>query len=407
MTLVVKYRAALAVLCVAGFYANMFNYLFLTGRSSVHPVVWIAVIAGLTLALTWDPQTWRTLLGSPVIWWCAGYIAMTVIWFMWSSQSATAVAEVMTRVASMAFLGVMVVILADPRVHGVTRIALAASAILAVVLNVVDILRPLTFSPLPGRAAGLYLNPNGSAISLALAMIMTLELFPQAFRPWYMCVIGMGVLLTSSRGGVLVWLLAALMMVRLGAVRLLRMAYVLMMLASVGGAVLFLSGRLQPLLQVASLVWSDASGRLRLGPTFTAYEVDPRFGDAVLAWNMFLERPVIGHGVAATVEWDRFESTHNVYLRHLVEYGAGGLLIMPLLAVALLWPGSRPRPRSVVCLAAAGLLWGMFSHNILDEREFLLCVALAVAMSEAAKDAQREPASPDWAPSPFEEATHG
>ena len=184
MSLTVRYRSALAVLCVAGFYTNWLNYLFITGRSSLQPAVWVVALLVLAVPLAFDRDAWRLVLASPLAAWCGVYAAMTALWFMWSSQSATASSEVVVRLGSVVFLGTVLLIVGDARVHRITRTALLATVFLGVALNVVDILRPLSFSPFPGRAAGLLVNPNGSAITLTLAMIMTVELVRPALRPW-------------------------------------------------------------------------------------------------------------------------------------------------------------------------------------------------------------------------------
>jgi hypothetical protein len=377
MPLAVWYRGALAVMCVAGFFTNLLNYLYITGRSPAQPAIWVVVLLLFTLPLAGGRDAWRVLLASPVIWWCAFYAATTALWFMWSSQSDTATGEVVTRLGSVIFLGTALFILTDARVHHVTRVALLATAFLGVALNVVDILRPLTFSPIPGRAAGLLVNPNGSAITLCLAMIMTVEIVRPGLRSWYVWLVGAGVLLTFSRGGAAVWLFAVcyLMVERIVRPGAIVRGLALAALLAVGG--LFLTDRLDLGVEVAAAIASETTSGLRLDQDLSA---DPRFGDAIMAWQMFLDRPLMGNGVGATAEWDRFESAHNIYLRHLAEYGVVGSIIVPLLACALLWRPGGSRSRVAGLVAGAALLWGMVSHNILDERQFLLCIALAAAM---------------------------
>src|SRR5205809_4525174 len=115
-----------------------------------------------------------------------------------------------------------------------------------------------------------------------------------------------------------VWALATSLFLAQRAMRVVPFVRVLGGTALLVVGTLFLSGRLQPVVQMASVVSSDTWSRLRLGQEVAAYSEEPRFGDAILAWNMFLDRPLAGHGVGASVEWDRFESTHDIYLRHLV-----------------------------------------------------------------------------------------
>lgn len=309
---------------------------------------------------------------------------MTLAWFMASSQSPTALAELTSRLLSVVFLGTALLVLSDARVHGTTRWSILWAVLLGVGLNVYDLGHPLTFGPSLGRAAGLYLNPNISGAALVLGMIMSVELVPQWWRSWYVSLVGVGVLLTFSRAGMAAWVVATGLIAGLGAMRLLQLLRVTSAIAAIVVGALVVSGRWETGVQMLSQVSSDAWGRLRLGEGTADPSAELRLKAASMAWQMFLSRPLVGHGVGATVEWDLSESTHNIYLRHLAEYGIGGLVIVPLLLLALLWRGSGPPvPHIAVWLAGVLLLFGVFSHNILDERHFLICVALVASVSAA------------------------
>jgi hypothetical protein len=365
------------------FFTGLCDYLFASGLVGFPPLYWIAALAVLALPLVLAQRGLSAVLATPLLPWCAFYAALTLLWFMWSSQSRVALSEVRLRLLATVFLWTLLVIFADARVHRVARVALLCSVFLIVALNVIDLVRPLTFGASPGRAAGFYMNPNGSAIALVLGMIMSVELIPPSVRSWYVCFTGVGVLLTFSRGGMAAWLLATALIGGMRAMRLRHFLGVASGLAALVIGALVVSGRWESTVQLASLVSSDAWGRLRLGEGMVEPSTQLRLGAASLAWHEFLAKPLVGYGVGATLEWDLSASTHNIYLRHLAEYGVAGLTIVPLLVLAILRLGPAGRPRVAMWLSAIVLLWGMFSHNLLDERHFLICIALVASISVA------------------------
>jgi O-antigen ligase len=108
---------------------------------------------------------------------------------------------------------------------------------------------------------------------------------------------------------------------------------------------------------------------------------------ALHSLDMFGERPLTGHGVGATVEWREPESTHNIYLRQLAEYGLAGAWLAPalvLIAFGVTRPTRSPSvhdpdriiQRSARVFACFVALWGLFSHNVLDDAFILIGIAL-------------------------------
>ena len=110
------------------------------------------------------------------------------------------------------------------------------------------------------------------------------------------------------------------------------------------------------------------------------------------ALEMFGERPFAGHGTGATVIWNEPESTHNIYARQLAEYGLFGAWLAPLLLVLGLRAvmssehqdgdaGDEPIRRAVgFAFMLFVALWGLFSHNVLDDPFVLIGLALIAAV---------------------------
>src|SRR5437773_76766 len=87
VSLTLLYRSTLAVLCIAGFYSGLLNYLSTSGVSPVQPAVWIVLLMILALPFVLDQRCLAAVAASPLLWWCGLYAVMTIVWFMGSSQS--------------------------------------------------------------------------------------------------------------------------------------------------------------------------------------------------------------------------------------------------------------------------------------------------------------------------------
>lgn len=381
MPFALAYRKVLACLCVGAFYTGMLNYLFLTGWLSVRPAVFIVAFLGLALPLLAAHGSLRMVLVTPLTLWCGFYAAITMIWFMSSSQSAVASEELVSRLLSVTFILTVLVILADVRAHNVARWSVLWSVLAGVGLNAYDLFNPLTFSPFLGRAAGLYMNPNTAAVALVLGMVLSVEVLPVRLRAGFVGLIGIGVLLTFSRSGALLWVLATGLLVGTRAMTIGALVRFAGLASVVVAGLLAVSGRWQAAVGGLPLVSSDAWGRLRLGERAVDYSAEIRLAAAREAWAMFRDKPIVGHGVGATAEWVLPESTHNIYLRHLAEYGVVGLAIVPLLAWSVLRRRAGvPVPRAALGIVAGVVVFGAFSHNVLDERPILIALTAAAAM---------------------------
>jgi hypothetical protein len=55
-----------------------------------------------------------------------------------------------------------------------------------------------------------------------------------------------------------------------------------------------------------------------------------RMGAAAQAWSIYWENPLLGHGLGSMDQLMGDVGTHNMILRHMLEYGILGVLIFPL-----------------------------------------------------------------------------
>jgi hypothetical protein len=111
------------------------------------------------------------------------------------------------------------------------------------------------------------------------------------------------------------------------------------------------------------------------------YSANVRAAAALSAWKGFKRSPLIGEGVAATIDWDFQTSTHNIYLRDIAEYGILGVLIFPALIFMLFRRMRKHSRNATLALVIALLVSGLFSHNLLDEWDMIVVFAIAFALT--------------------------
>lgn len=90
--------------------------------------------------------------------------------------------------------------------------------------------------------------------------------------------------------------------------------------------------------------------------------------------------PAVGQGLGAHKRRDG-RASHNIYVDHMVQHGLLGILLYPMLVIAMIRGAKGPALDTGLSLAAFLLFWGLFSHNVLGERYLRLAVVVQAALS--------------------------
>jgi O-antigen ligase len=246
-----------------------------------------------------------------------------------------------------------------------------------------DITYPGTFATLGQRAAGFPGNANFSALVAVMICAATLDYRSQQ-RQWMNVLLllttGLIVVTTMSRSGGLNFLFLV------GIFSFARMAEngwrpreILRVLSVTG-----LLGGICAGVAMAAIITGTISEHSRLGRLMSNKQVD----DGSAASRLFAVReslrlindsPIVGHGTghARTMR----ELPHNLYLQQWVNNGVAGILgLVAFFGVSLFtFVQRRYRPGQALILVA--ILGGAFSHNILDQRCFLLLFGILLGLS--------------------------
>ena len=215
----------------------------------------------------------------------------------------------------------------------------------------------------------LYGNPNQSGAALILGFTVTIGLVPLRWRATYVAYVGIGVLLTLSRGAMLGFVLVVL---GLWIKRLLTIRQIATATLICGIGVWVAAATLLPMLVQQfnldptfifdRLLWiMDPEARADFSQLERAYLVDR-------GWQQFLQSPILGNGIGSTRLWDARSSTHNVYVMLLKRFrDYMERLWSPTLLFAIArYSGANATPERWI-LVGFVLLWGVISHNVLSE----------------------------------------
>ncbi len=225
------------------------------------------------------------------------------------------------------------------------------------------------------RAAGVFLNPNGAAISMALMVVCMASLWNIRWNAVFAVLALVAVLLTYSRAGLVSFLMIACIMSWRG--QLPRALSILGIGVCFGAAYWMLA---EDVLQSG-----NAADRLRF---FASRDLagmiatDERFLLAQRALVEIAEAPLFGHGWGYSKFWGDSisgQGTHNMYLSGMMDFGVLGLLIWPAWCLSLVWGSLRQR-RLMAPFALVFLFYGLFTHNALESHTFLVPTILLLSL---------------------------
>lgn len=284
------------------------------------------------------------------------------------------------RVNAIGFLLCCTMIFDDPYVLQITKRAVVVATLVGVALNIYDLMFPGTFGIVPGRGAGLYVDPNVSGTALVFGCVIGLSAIRR--RWWqeaFVVVSFIGVLATFSREAILAFAFAVLGGSLAGRLSLRRLAVAggvgvtLIVAFNMKGT--FLNEQIvspENWSRMTSQFWSDRSAKDRVQLAKKTLDV-------------FEEAPLLGQGFGTTSYWGDDES-HNFYLSLLADHGIIGILLIPTLLLSI-----GRRSWDFYSFAAVFLVWCFFLHMMFDEAYGL--ISLAIEAAEAGRTYDSKPTS--------------
>ena len=357
------------------------QYFFLMGMTSIKPLYWHVFTIGVAIAyiILYLPVGIKTIPKALTIWlWL--FLINSILCFFYSSQSdiaEQALIESFTTVAL--FLSYLFIFQTDNAVS-IGRFALACVVVVAVFLNVIDFLSPM-WTKIPGRAAGLYVNPTIAGNMLVLATVSSIVFISKKLRVLYCVAIGVAVLITFSRGPWLFWVLAFSGLAVSNYIEIGRKGFSIVFASVAAGFIVYsaLTGGVLDLVTSSGLDEYLTPGTFaRLGGSgdaFSDYSTTTRVDAAIKAWDMFAENPWFGAGIGYDKEW--VIGTHNTYLRLAAEGGIFRLALFIGLLV-ILWRKTDDIGKVTLFVYSASCLT---THTNLQSPAMLVILALVATVN--------------------------
>ncbi|PIG91486.1 O-antigen ligase family protein [Gloeocapsopsis sp. IPPAS B-1203] len=387
--LLLYYQCILAVGAVILFFSDIDLYFFRTGQAPA-PVMLVFLFGFASLPLLLSIFSRIDFFSAPIVTWCSSYLLVSLLSFLIFLSSDAGYQELRLRILSVLFFLIMLLIFSRYRaVQSSARYTTIIVGIMGVLNNIYELLNPLVFGGLndTGRPAGFYVDPNRTGCALVLSMIFGTGLVPQKYRPYFIAFIGLGILLTFSRGAILGWILVILIFLKQKVITKNQLIY---WLIGTGIIVIGLGLLSSNFININQLPYGV---RERLewfeNPTASEHSADSRMAILIAGWQLFIQSPLWGNGIASTIDWSYRISTHNMYLVFMVDHGFLGILILPLFVYAVTYPTRGENRYVALSFAILILLWGLFSHTILEDRFILLSFALMATLNVTSQQEEK------------------
>lgn len=267
------------------------------------------------------------------------------------------------------------------RATDLRRIITATTAVMWATsfLNILIVLAPQLFSirmgQVPGRAAGLYWDPNQCATFLAMSLPLICLNTRLMMRLLNYAVILVGISLTFSREGWIMWAVAVALdlVLKPGAQKRDASRIATNMAMLIGGGLLL--GTLvafiyEPLIEsLRPFLTADTYARLAGGDQGSGSE---RVMVLKLGLGVFADSPLVGSGFNATRAWSYSVSVHNMFILMLAEFGIVGGLFYAFFLSSIFSIRSNLGP----IIFTLVFMLSFFSHSIFDLSYYSLLILL-------------------------------
>jgi hypothetical protein len=390
-----RYRQVLAVVAVILFFSGIDLYFFTADYVTVTPRDWVTLFVLLLSPLAVDQlyrhHPFEKPLGRIALW-CLAYMAVSVIWYAFSPSDA-AVQELRDRMLTAIVLIATAFVFMTPESRRAAGIAAIVVVLATVVINAIEMVQPdWFFMQVSTRSSGLYGNANQCGAALVIGMTIGWLLIPRRWRMLFCLLVGVGVAVTFSRSTTVGWLIASAIMLAYDLSKARPREIVMGGLAAAVLLFVLIQGTLASGLLDGFTLDDNLFDRVSFFKTFQASDdaAQERREVASKAWEMFAEKPLLGAGLASTVQWSERSSTHNMFLYFMADHGLLGALILPAMVICVFLGRPKAAPASHWAFCVFTMWLAFFSHNIFTERQHLLAFALftmgGVAQMQAVRD---------------------
>ena len=273
--------------------------------------------------------------------------------------------------------------------------------ILAIILNIYDITRTAnyfdmgegraTFSILYGRAAGFYLDPNVSAISILFGLIITYKIIHKKFRLIYFLIAGCGIILTLSLAGIFAYFVFIYLQFIHNKIKL---KYIFFFIS----IFILLSISIRPILKNNAHYFGPGNSS-RVMAILYPFDANLKTGSTsqrlVLlknSVNNYLENPIFGGGIGKIIKIPTYESRdsragefsgpHNQWLAFMIDFGILGIFYFAILFFVLRPTKLSANRKEVVNFLIILFIYSLFSHTLFKNHSLIFLLPLVYQLSK-------------------------
>jgi O-antigen ligase len=408
----VGYQCFLAVAFVLVFFTNMDNYLEVAISAPPY-VIWLMLFMAATMPLLGDLPSRLRYLSQPVLIWVAAYLAISAASLLLASAPDTAIEEIKIRFLAIVSIVVGMLIFSQHEfVQTWARRAILVVTPINIMANIYGLIDPAFFVTIvesqsvlaTGRPAGFYVDSNRAGCAIVLGLIFGLGLLPPKYRLPVTLVSFIGIFVTFSRSAPLIFLIVlAIWLIRQEIAAKKLLFWLTLFGVGLAMVIAMSGGDLTQLEQSGHLNQNTLERLTQFQNPLAVKDLDEsaigRVKIVELSWEKISASPLVGWGTGYGLtlanmypEYGNIKS-HNMYIALMLEHGLLGVMIFPALLFAAIDKASGRNQTISFAFSALVLIWGFFSHNVLEHREFLLTFSLMAAMNTTAQ--QLAPAQVD------------
>ena len=246
----------------------------------------------------------------------------------------------------------------------------------------VDLIYPGFFSRLESRAAGFAVGPNASAFFVIILCSIIVRYDKVRLLDILVIILaGAGIFGTLSRGGILLYSLFLIIYFFCSFVKSdLKDRAVLIFLSLISAIILAL---VFSLIIQKSHIFEIYSARLRLSSLTSDTDFYQSDDSRIIAFEKYVvliaDAPFLGYGTGYSYSLEM--GPHNMYLKQWLENGVFGFLSYISLLAGGCWIFYKRKFREGQTFMFIMIAQGVFSHNILNQRPFLLVFGILLSVS--------------------------
>lgn len=388
--LIEKYNHFLVLLAVFFIYSNLAHYVLSKDIVGVSLLHWGGLFFVGSLGLLLFTKQWECLDNS-YLKWAIGFFMVTMIygWFsvgLWGWYPERGEEEILMNILTIIYLFSFCVILHRTSAFELARKLVLVILLISVVINIYDFVTmdKNQFCKIIGRAAGLYKDPNNCGIVMIFGFILSIGIVPKSFRMLFTSFVLVGIMLTQSRGAILVFLLVVLILMAQDEYSRKYIASFLVGLSLFGlVGISLLSEDSKSTVYRFTENASTILDRFENLQSSSSKSRDNRLIVFQHYVSLWADSPLIGMGLGAAQYnkmregTNHFISSHNQFLDLMVDFGLIGFFLLISLLGALLSFSRRvlfSREGSLFTLVF--LLFTFTSHMMLEHYAMLFCYAM-------------------------------